>query len=146
MERNLRLSHTNSFSRKPLLPWRPSATKHRPNSIITTDRARAEGFVGCVIWHRDMQLVIVMFVQNKDLFRRYALGWLQRSHLSFPLPYVRGYKRPLCFPLSCRGFSLQLEAEACYFALQFAGGNDTIHGMQIFHIWIFGFCDIGGEM
>ena len=32
MKRNLRSSHTNSFSRKPLLPTRPSATKHRPNS------------------------------------------------------------------------------------------------------------------
>ena len=32
MKRNLRPSHTNSFSRKPLLPRRPSATKHRPNS------------------------------------------------------------------------------------------------------------------
>jgi hypothetical protein len=31
MKRNLRPSHTNSFSRKPLLPRRPSATKHRPN-------------------------------------------------------------------------------------------------------------------
>jgi hypothetical protein len=32
MKRNLRPSHTNSFSRKPLLPRRPSATKHRPNT------------------------------------------------------------------------------------------------------------------
>ena len=32
MKRNLRSSHTNSFSRKLLLPTRPSATKHRPNS------------------------------------------------------------------------------------------------------------------
>jgi hypothetical protein len=32
MKRNLRPSHTNSFSRKPLLPTRPSATKHSPNS------------------------------------------------------------------------------------------------------------------
>jgi hypothetical protein len=32
MKRNLRSSHTNSFSRKPLLPTRPSATKHSPNS------------------------------------------------------------------------------------------------------------------
>ena len=32
MKRNLRPSHTNSFSQKPLLPRRPSATKHRPNS------------------------------------------------------------------------------------------------------------------
>jgi hypothetical protein len=31
MKRNLRSSHTNSFSRKPLLPTRPSATKHSPN-------------------------------------------------------------------------------------------------------------------
>ena len=32
MKRDLRPSYTNSFSRKPLLPRRPSATKHRPNS------------------------------------------------------------------------------------------------------------------
>jgi hypothetical protein len=32
MKRNLRPSHTNSFSREPLLPRRPSATKHRPNT------------------------------------------------------------------------------------------------------------------
>jgi hypothetical protein len=32
VKRNLRPSYTNSFSRKPLLPSRPSATKHRPNS------------------------------------------------------------------------------------------------------------------
>jgi hypothetical protein len=32
MKRNLRSSHTNSFSRKLLLPTRPSATKHSPNS------------------------------------------------------------------------------------------------------------------
>src|SRR6187455_1383674 len=32
MSRNLRSSHTNSFSRKLLLPTRPSATKHSPNS------------------------------------------------------------------------------------------------------------------
>jgi hypothetical protein len=31
MSRNLRSSHTNSFSRKLLLPTRPSATKHSPN-------------------------------------------------------------------------------------------------------------------
>jgi hypothetical protein len=31
MKRNLRSSHTNSFSRKLLLPTRPSATKHSPN-------------------------------------------------------------------------------------------------------------------
>jgi hypothetical protein len=30
-KRNLRSSHTNSFSRKLLLPTRPSATKHSPN-------------------------------------------------------------------------------------------------------------------
>jgi hypothetical protein len=34
MKRNLRSSHTNSFSRKPLLPRRPSATKHRPNRVV----------------------------------------------------------------------------------------------------------------
>jgi transposase InsO family protein len=33
MRRNLRPSHTNSFSRKPLLPTRPSATKHSPNNL-----------------------------------------------------------------------------------------------------------------
>jgi hypothetical protein len=32
MKRNLRPSHTNSFSRKQLLPTRPSATKHSPNN------------------------------------------------------------------------------------------------------------------
>jgi hypothetical protein len=32
MKRNLRSFHTNSFSRKQLLPTRPSATKHSPNS------------------------------------------------------------------------------------------------------------------
>jgi hypothetical protein len=32
MNRDLRPSYTNSFSRKPLLPRRPSATKHRPNT------------------------------------------------------------------------------------------------------------------
>ena len=32
MKRNLRSSHTNNFSRKLLLPTRPSATKHSPNS------------------------------------------------------------------------------------------------------------------
>ena len=32
MKRNLRSSHTNSFSRKLLLPTRPSAMKHSPNS------------------------------------------------------------------------------------------------------------------
>jgi hypothetical protein len=31
MKRNLRPSYTNSFSRRPLLPIGPSATKHRPN-------------------------------------------------------------------------------------------------------------------
>jgi hypothetical protein len=31
-KRNLRSSHTNSFSRKLLLPTRPSATKQSPNS------------------------------------------------------------------------------------------------------------------
>jgi hypothetical protein len=31
MKRNLRPSYANSFNRKPLLPRRPSATKHRPN-------------------------------------------------------------------------------------------------------------------
>jgi hypothetical protein len=31
MKRNLRSSHTNSFSRKLLLSTRPSATKHSPN-------------------------------------------------------------------------------------------------------------------
>ena len=33
MKRKLRPSHISSFSRKPLLPRRPSATKHRPNTI-----------------------------------------------------------------------------------------------------------------
>jgi hypothetical protein len=33
MKRNLRPSHTNSFSRKPLLPTRPSATKHSPDIL-----------------------------------------------------------------------------------------------------------------
>jgi transposase InsO family protein len=38
MKRNLRSSHTNSFSRKLLLPTRPSATKHSPNTkAITVD-------------------------------------------------------------------------------------------------------------
>jgi hypothetical protein len=32
MKRNLRPSYTNSFSRRLLLPKRPSATKHRPNT------------------------------------------------------------------------------------------------------------------
>jgi hypothetical protein len=32
MKRNLRSSHTNNFSRKLLLPTRPSATKHSPNT------------------------------------------------------------------------------------------------------------------
>jgi hypothetical protein len=32
MKRNFRSSHTNSFSRKLLLPSRPSVTKHSPNS------------------------------------------------------------------------------------------------------------------
>jgi hypothetical protein len=32
MKRNLRPSHTNSFIWKPLLPTRPSTTKHSPNS------------------------------------------------------------------------------------------------------------------
>jgi hypothetical protein len=32
MKKNLRPSHTSSFSQKPLLPRRPSAPKHRPNS------------------------------------------------------------------------------------------------------------------
>src|SRR6187455_3091479 len=32
MKRDLRPSYTNSFNRRPLLPRRPSATKHRPNS------------------------------------------------------------------------------------------------------------------
>jgi hypothetical protein len=31
VKRNLRPSYINIFSRKPLLPRRPSATKHRPN-------------------------------------------------------------------------------------------------------------------
>jgi hypothetical protein len=38
MKRDLRPSYTNSFSRRPLLPRRPSATKHRPNkgeAVIT---------------------------------------------------------------------------------------------------------------
>jgi hypothetical protein len=34
MKRNLRSSHTNSFSRKLLLPTRPSATKHSPNTFV----------------------------------------------------------------------------------------------------------------
>jgi hypothetical protein len=33
MKRNLRPSHTNSFSREPRLPRRPSATKHIPNKV-----------------------------------------------------------------------------------------------------------------
>jgi hypothetical protein len=33
VKRNLRPSYTNSFSRKSLLPRRPSATKHRPNTV-----------------------------------------------------------------------------------------------------------------
>jgi hypothetical protein len=33
-KRNLRSSHTNSFSRKLLLPTRPSATKHSPNNFL----------------------------------------------------------------------------------------------------------------
>jgi hypothetical protein len=37
MKRNLRSFHTNSFSRKLLLPTRPSATKHSPNSAITNE-------------------------------------------------------------------------------------------------------------
>jgi hypothetical protein len=59
MKRNLRLSHTNSFSRKLLLPTRPSATKHNPNStkwvfrnkqdehgVVTRNKARlvAKGY------------------------------------------------------------------------------------------------------
>jgi hypothetical protein len=35
MKRNLRSSHTNNFSRKLLLPTRPSATKHSPNTYRT---------------------------------------------------------------------------------------------------------------
>jgi hypothetical protein len=38
MKRNLRSSHPNSFSRKPLLPTRPSATKHSPNNNGSTIR------------------------------------------------------------------------------------------------------------
>jgi hypothetical protein len=34
MKRNLRPSHTNSFSQKPLLSTRPSATKHSPNNLL----------------------------------------------------------------------------------------------------------------
>jgi hypothetical protein len=34
MKRNLRSSHTNNFSRKLLLPTRPSATKHSPNISV----------------------------------------------------------------------------------------------------------------
>jgi hypothetical protein len=33
MKRNLRSFHTNSFSRKLLLPIRPSAMKHSPNTM-----------------------------------------------------------------------------------------------------------------
>jgi hypothetical protein len=50
MKRNLRPSHTNSFSRKPLLPTRPSATKHSPitseggNAQSHTDGLAREGF------------------------------------------------------------------------------------------------------
>jgi hypothetical protein len=40
MKRNLRPSYTNSFSRKPLLPRRPSATKHRPNTAAHGSAAR----------------------------------------------------------------------------------------------------------
>jgi hypothetical protein len=36
VKRNLRPSYRNSFSRKPLLPRRPSATKHRPNTTYTS--------------------------------------------------------------------------------------------------------------
>jgi hypothetical protein len=36
MKRNLRSSHSNSFSRKLLLPTRPSATKHSPNNFFVT--------------------------------------------------------------------------------------------------------------
>jgi hypothetical protein len=35
MKKNLRPSYTNSFSRRPLLPIRPSATKHRPNNTLS---------------------------------------------------------------------------------------------------------------
>jgi hypothetical protein len=38
MKRNLRSSHTNNFSRKLLLPTRPSATKHSPNIGVTVFR------------------------------------------------------------------------------------------------------------
>jgi hypothetical protein len=41
MKRNLRPSYTDSFSRKTLLPRRPSATKHRPNmdAVLETTKA-----------------------------------------------------------------------------------------------------------
>jgi hypothetical protein len=42
MKGNLRPSHTSSFSRKPLLPRRPSATKHRPNRELRQDNSYNE--------------------------------------------------------------------------------------------------------
>jgi hypothetical protein len=53
MKRNLRPSHTNSFSRKALLPRRPSATKHRANippvvaTTVSTAVVGAKGGTFC---------------------------------------------------------------------------------------------------
>jgi hypothetical protein len=48
MKRNLRPSYTNSFSRKPLLPRRPSATKHRPNNSLPCWSSTAPSYLGAI--------------------------------------------------------------------------------------------------
>jgi hypothetical protein len=54
MKRDLRPSYTNSFSRRSLLPRRPSATKHRPNkNIAEAEAIRHRSFVvGDLVIHR----------------------------------------------------------------------------------------------
>jgi hypothetical protein len=53
MKRNLRPSYTNSFSRKPLLPRRPSATKHRPNTNRTGARGKGIDIKGKHRWIKE---------------------------------------------------------------------------------------------
>jgi hypothetical protein len=85
MKRNLRSFHTNSFSRKPLLPTRPSATKHSPNS--SPFRGARSFFVTSLIREgSSLESYIVPTDQHESFVR--TLSSLMRTRENFPVGHT----------------------------------------------------------
>jgi hypothetical protein len=85
MKRNLRSFHTNSFSRKPLLPTRPSATKHSPNTYENVTPCLIPG-PAVLTPGSSLESYIVPTDQHESFVR--TLSSLMRTRENFPVGHT----------------------------------------------------------